>query len=317
MGNHRFYIRHLTLGIGIEMRNSPIIPTQHISQIACPPSCQGHTPANTAVQPRLSVPVAISCQHQRPTKGIDIRVGGLKLDARCQLPVMTTGLLIRCSPLVRVKLSDLIQRHLKIECMRMTKRNLHSLKRFTNSLQASRFVCTDVTIAMQFRLGYLTDYHPHLALYLWRSDAPYSRLAVRQGQHLHSDVALTPSLVFQQIISTSVAIGSQTIFRFVQRIGHTFFLKHKSDIPVMVFFDHRKDRTIRGFQSPVGIRTIKGTCITISAIFTDKASMTGLILLLTFHTNLVEVIGCRLNKVAYLLTLSRGRDSRQQNSQQP
>ena len=157
---------------------------------------------------------------------------------------MTTGLLIRCSPLVRVKLSDLIQRHLKIECMRMTKRKLHLLKWFTGSLQASGLVCTDITIAMQFRLCNLTDNHPHLTLYFRRSDAPYSRLTVRQGQHLYPNIALTPSLVFQQIISTSVAVGSQTILRFIQRIGHTVFIKHESDITMMIFLNHRKDGTV-------------------------------------------------------------------------
>ena len=59
---------------------------------------------------------------------------------------------------------------------------------------------------------------------------------------------------------------------------------------MMVFLDHRKDRTIRGLQAPVGIGAIKGTRITVGTVFTDKATMTRLILQDSLNTDLVEII---------------------------
>ena len=63
MGYRRLYIGHLALGVCIEVRDGTIVPTEYIAQIACPPSCQRHAPSNTAMQPCLSVPVAIGSQH--------------------------------------------------------------------------------------------------------------------------------------------------------------------------------------------------------------------------------------------------------------
>ena len=63
-GRHMGY---LTLGVGIEMTHGPILPTQHIAQVTGTPTSQRHTPTNTTVQPRLSVPIAISSQHQGTT----------------------------------------------------------------------------------------------------------------------------------------------------------------------------------------------------------------------------------------------------------
>ena len=67
MRNVSRHILHLTLGVCIEMGLGTVIPTQHITQIACTPTSQRHTPANTAMQPRFSVPIAISRHHQGTT----------------------------------------------------------------------------------------------------------------------------------------------------------------------------------------------------------------------------------------------------------
>ena len=77
----------------------------------------------------------------------------------------------------------------------------------------------------------------------------------------------------------------------------------------MVFLDHRKNRTVGCFQSPVRIGAIKGTCIAVGTVLADKTPMTGLILLLTFNTDLVKMIRCRLDKIAYLLTLGKELDA--------
>ena len=82
------HINNLTLSIGIEMAHRPILPTQHIAQIAGTPTCQRHAPADTAVEPRLTVPVAIGCQGQSATQGVEIRIGGVELDATGQLTIM-------------------------------------------------------------------------------------------------------------------------------------------------------------------------------------------------------------------------------------
>ena len=57
-------VTHLTIGIGIEMLHSPLVPSQHITKVTCAPACQRHAPPDTAMQPRLSVPVSVCCHHQ-------------------------------------------------------------------------------------------------------------------------------------------------------------------------------------------------------------------------------------------------------------
>ena len=57
-------IGHLTLGIGIEVGALTVVPPQHIAHIGRAPTGQRHTPAHTAVEPRLTVPVAIGSKSQ-------------------------------------------------------------------------------------------------------------------------------------------------------------------------------------------------------------------------------------------------------------
>ena len=81
MGYRGRHLGHLTTGIGVEMADSPVGPAEHITQIAGPPAGKRHTPADTAVQPCLPVPVAIGCDDKGTAKGIDIGVGRVELDA--------------------------------------------------------------------------------------------------------------------------------------------------------------------------------------------------------------------------------------------
>ena len=78
-------VRHLTIGIGIEVTDGSVLPSQHVAQITCAPTRQGHAPSDTSMQPGQSVPVAISSQHEGTTQRIDIRIGGIELDATAQL----------------------------------------------------------------------------------------------------------------------------------------------------------------------------------------------------------------------------------------
>ena len=78
MRNRRFYIGHLTLGIGIEMAQLTLIPPQYIPHIGSTPSGQRHTPSYTAMQPCLSVPVAICSKTKSASQCINIRIRRFK-----------------------------------------------------------------------------------------------------------------------------------------------------------------------------------------------------------------------------------------------
>ena len=88
MRNRRFYIGHLTLGIGIEMAQLTLIPPQHITHIGSTPTGQRHTPAYTAMQPGLSVPIAIGSKGQGTSQCINIRIWCIELDSALQRTVM-------------------------------------------------------------------------------------------------------------------------------------------------------------------------------------------------------------------------------------
>ena len=81
MRNSGFYIGHLTLGIGIEMAQLTLIPSQYITHIGSTPTGQRHAPAYTAMQPGLSVPIAIGSKGQGTSQCINIRVWCIELDS--------------------------------------------------------------------------------------------------------------------------------------------------------------------------------------------------------------------------------------------
>ena len=58
------YIRYLTLGIGIEVGNGTVVPSQRICYVCGSPSCQWHSPTDTTVQPRFAIPQTISGSYE-------------------------------------------------------------------------------------------------------------------------------------------------------------------------------------------------------------------------------------------------------------
>ena len=157
MRNRGFHIRYLTLGIGIEMTHGPVIPSQHISQIACAPTCQRHPPSHTTMQPRLPVPVAIGGQRQSTAKGINIRVGGLEMDSGSQVLVVFQRLLEVLLPFLGTHFHHLVNHHFQI--VFCSQYNINHLYRIAHSLKHTRSISSDVTITMQFGLHDTTDKH--------------------------------------------------------------------------------------------------------------------------------------------------------------
>ena len=61
----------------------------------------------------------------------------------------------------------------------------------------------------------------------------------------------------------------------------------KTDIPMMPFLHHSKDWTIGCFQTPIGMRTIESSGVTVFTIITDEAIELWIVLLTALHTCLL------------------------------
>ena len=71
-------IRHLALGVSVEVAFCPVVPSQHVSNVCCPPPSQRHAPAYASVQPCLAIPQPVGCCHEIRGEGVDELIGGME-----------------------------------------------------------------------------------------------------------------------------------------------------------------------------------------------------------------------------------------------
>ena len=184
-------VRHLTIGIGIEVTDGSVLPSQHVAQITCAPTRQGHAPSDTAMQPGQSVPVAISSQHEGTTQRVDIRIGGIELDATAQLRKVVLRLDEQLRSLLGTYLRHFVQLndHITLRLLVVRIGGRRNLQSFLLSIRFkhTRLVRSDVAITLQLRLRYLA--HLHLSIQcVWEALAtkmPHSTLLIRQRHHLY------------------------------------------------------------------------------------------------------------------------------------
>ena len=184
-------VRHLTIGIGIEVTDGSVLPSQHVAQITCAPTRQRHAPSDTTMQPGQSVPVAISSQHEGTTQRVDIRIWGIELDATAQLRKVVLRLDEQLRSLLGTYLRHFVQLNghitLRLLVVRIGgRRNLQSFL-LCIRFKHTRLVRSDVAITLQLGLRYLA--HLHLSIQcVWEALAtkvPHSTLLIRQRHHLY------------------------------------------------------------------------------------------------------------------------------------
>ena len=88
MRQDRRHIGDLALRISREVGARPLRQSEHIGQIARPPSVERHAPCDGPVQPHLAVPSPVGSRHERRPERVDIRVGRIEHDLRGEPPVV-------------------------------------------------------------------------------------------------------------------------------------------------------------------------------------------------------------------------------------
>ena len=145
-------VRHLTIGIGVEVTDGSVLPSQHVAQITCAPTCQRHAPSDTAMQPGKSVPVAISSQHEGTTQRVDIRIGGIELDATAQLRKVVLRLDEQLRSLLGTHLRHFVQLndHITLRLLVVRIGGRRNLQSFLLSIRFkhTRLVRSDVAITL-------------------------------------------------------------------------------------------------------------------------------------------------------------------------
>ncbi len=210
MRYNRFHIGHLTLGVSIEVRTGTVVPSKHITQISRTPTGQRHPPANTTMQPCLSVPVAVGCHRKRPAKSVDIRIRSIELYSACQHLIMFDSLFPQHGGTLKCNVTDFIEFH---------KHVCHSP---TCSVSGSGYYRPGVGSRLQhtIRVGphipialhALTVYVAHNGLDIKRIGrvaalkTEQSALFILQSHHRHTQFDITPTLVAQQIDTRSIDI---------------------------------------------------------------------------------------------------------------
>ena len=111
---------------------------------------------------------------------------------------------------------------------------------------------------------------------------------------------VAPSTVAQTVDTHSVDIIGTTIIRRIQG----YAIHQKAQMTVVVLLHNSENWAIGGLYTVVCPTTIKCTCKAVRSVFTNEAVIQRPILLMSLYSYLVEVIGSRLNKIAYLLALS-------------
>ena len=277
MRNGGLHIDHQTLGIGIEMRALTVVPAQYVAHVGSPPAGQGHAPANTAVEPRLTVPVTISRKDQGTCQSIDIGVRGTEADTSGQLLIVHDGLLKETAGLVVTIVGHLVDGvDNKPRFPSTLPRFCHQVLLISRRLEDTGFVDTNVAVTVEFRIGDGTNTSLEIN---WLNEMaviekPHSPLPVRQCHHLQRQLGLTaPTLVTQTIDTHAIDIRSATVICRVKR----YAVDAEADIAVKILLHHRKDRTITSFQAPVTPPAIKGTGEAVDTVHTDKATIHWLV----------------------------------------
>ncbi len=246
MWNGGRHLRHLALGVGIEVADGSVLPAQHIAQIACAPACQRHAPADAAVEPRLSVPVAVGSQHEGSAEGVDIGVGGIKLDAGSQIAIVGKDAVRLVPGLFLGHRLHLVEIHLQKAEARF-RHHRHLLQDAIGSLEASRLVCPDVTIPMQLWLDDGTDDGPHTGRVAQRrgAEAQDGTLTVMTGYCRHLQRVAQLAVIYRIIPGarhSPAVVG--LAWQLVQLVATASVVQFEADIPVMPLLDHSKHGTV-------------------------------------------------------------------------
>ena len=115
------------------------------------------------------------------------------------------------------------------------------------------------------------------------SKAPDSSFSIRKCQDRYVEFPLSPSPVFQKIVTTSSFITRLAIFNLIEPHHLSGIRDSEPNITRLVFLIGGEDRTVAGFHSPFRHTSIKGTGVAMITIHTNKGIAFGIIGCLANH----------------------------------
>ena len=286
MRNHRLHIRHLTVGIGREMRDGTVGHTEHIAEEACPPPIECHAPDDSAMQPHLSIPCTVGSSHQRSTKCVNIGVGGVEDNLTGQPVMVFHGLieeLLGSSPvgnIDRIRASS-IDSHQRVcrPCAHCPSDRLF-VSLFWSRVEAVSWICVHVTPAM--KRFYLDIAHHALQSRIYREPVslkcPDTGLSVGHGQSSYRQGALTEGRISQPIGAHTGIVAGLALSRVLQLNGRSIHMQAETDIPMVLSPIGAEDGTVARLYPEVGISAVECTGIAVSAVHTHDITPVRVIL---------------------------------------
>ena len=272
------------------MTELSVEPSCHISHITSTPAGKWGTPSDTTMHPSFPIPQAIGSSHQGGTKGINQRIGSLKTQLPDQLLMeqillphkLRTVLGIHQYKVViidKAQISD--SRGIPLQLLAQRVRTIGQC------LKILARVSSQIAIALHFhfRNGSSQSYKFQRLLFAQYTlgesfgfELPQGIVALVLCNGLNKKFATKPRFITYHILPLATFIISMTIGSRVERIKAIAHLNVELDIPGFPLVIGRKQGTVAGFESPIGMRTIESTRIAVPSVLANKTTTFGKIL---------------------------------------
>ena len=266
------------------MAKLTIEPSGHIAHIASSPACKRGAPTDAAMKPGLSIPQTVGGSHQCRAKGIDQRIGCLETQLANQFLMEQILLLHALCTFPGIDQFEVvvidetqIGRTLCIPLQLLAER----IGTICQRLKMLTRISSQVTIALHLHLrdrpAKCDELQSLVLAQVFLGETlcfklPECMIAFLLRNGPHTKFSSAPLLISHHIFAYASFIIGTAIGSGIQGIKPVADLQVKLDIPGLALVIGCKKRTIAGFESPVGMRTIKSTGIPVPSVFTNETA---------------------------------------------
>ena len=286
------HVCHLAFCVGVEMRDSPVVPAKHISKVTGAPTGKRHAPTYAAMEPGLAVPIAVGCHHERPAQGVDKRVGSVELNPCGHQSVAFLGRpeLRRC--LCRGRFGYLNAAYSEIALAACIPLGGDKAVVIGGRGKASGLVGAHVAVAPEAPVGYVA----HQGLYLQRlckalgTELPHRSLAVDERHHIYIKGRIAPRLVFYHISARALRIACLTPFGGLERVFTAIIDGAETHIAVVALLVYGEYGSVACLDAIVGVAPVEGPCVLVLAVDAHEVAPVGAVLERTLGAPLVIIV---------------------------